>query len=99
MGITHNLITIVGLWILLLFLPYRLPLVYWVFFVLNLSCLAVDSFFAFRFDQLIQRNTTGENGIWYASDDPKFNTINRFTMVACVYVYCLMAVTIQLSGR
>ena len=43
-------------------------------------CLIFDSYYAFQFNLLVEGQTTGKSGIWFASkEDPKFARINRLT--------------------
>jgi len=38
-----------------------------------------DSFYAYRFGQIVGDDTKGEKAIWFASKDPKFQKINQIT--------------------
>ncbi|MEM7374047.1 MAG: hypothetical protein AAF587_35975 [Bacteroidota bacterium] len=47
------------------------------------SCLLLDSYYAFQFNLLVQGNTQGDKGIWFASaDDSAFSRINTITFYA-----------------
>ncbi|MBK6265496.1 hypothetical protein JKA74_10645 [Marivirga sp. S37H4] len=42
--------------------------------------LFTDTIYAYKFKQLIGNNTKGRKAIWYASDERKFEKINRLTI-------------------
>ena len=65
-----------------------------------IAILLTDTLYAFLFHKLAHRQTTGEQAIWFASQDEKFNHINRITtfgnilhltfaiiLITCTFIY------------
>lgn len=103
LGITHDIICIVclcgGLWYSrndfqnLITTPFQ----QWIysFFWMLIFSLCVEVLYAVLFFKAVQGKTTGEDGIWFASEeDPKFLRINRLTFFfnSCFYGYLLLFV-------
>ncbi|MBP6183985.1 MAG: hypothetical protein KA479_03535 [Saprospiraceae bacterium] len=61
--------------------------------------LYTDSYYAYRFHQIVGEQTKGNQAIWYASHhDPAFNRINRITAyVNSLFFILLLMVLLQIS--
>ncbi len=83
-GITHDVLCIVTVLVLLVALPLPLDSAWGLFapaliFMLLFSLL-VEVLFAALFFKAVEGKTTGEKGIWFASEDEaRFKRINRIT--------------------
>ncbi len=65
-------------------------------------CLALDTYYAFRFHQLVGKGTTGDKSIWFASSsDKRFEGVLKLTQRMNVILLALLAVFMwqHLSGK
>ncbi|MEK7486072.1 MAG: hypothetical protein AABZ60_17250, partial [Planctomycetota bacterium] len=60
----------------------------WSFILLLVLSLCVEIFYAFLFFRAVEGKTTGEEGIWFASEeDTRFQTLNRLTFALNFFFY------------
>lgn len=50
-----------------------------------------DTIFAWKFFKIVGSGTQGKDAIWYASEAPEFDAINRLTWIANVFFYAYLA--------
>lgn len=85
-GIGLNLLGLLLLLLSMVWIGWKEPaalqigLGYYLALLLAGTCLLLDSYYAFQFNRLVQGQTTGKEGIWFApADAAKFAGINRLT--------------------
>lgn len=85
-GILYNIISVIFIFSLLfkLYITFNAfdengLLLLSLFLFKLILILFTDTFYARNFKTLVGNNTKGKKAIWYASDDIKFNRINRIT--------------------
>lgn len=57
------------------------------FGVTLVSSLVIETGYAMVFSRLVDGHTTGDDGVWFASDEPRFQRVNRVTAVLDVFVF------------
>lgn len=66
------------------------------FFLLTIGMLLLDSYYAYRFNQLVgEDNTQGDQAIWFANaNDPRFRRINKLTFFFNFIILSLISILV-----